>query len=106
MFRMRIVTLLTDFGLRDNYVAQMKGAILSRSPDCNIVDISHMVHRHNVAEAAFLLSSSVNYFPPKTVHLAVVDPGVGSNRLPIIAVTKSSVFVGPDNGILSLGSGE
>jgi S-adenosyl-L-methionine hydrolase (adenosine-forming) len=99
---MQIVTLLTDFGLRDGYVGQMKGVILRRCPSCQIVDVSHMVGRHNVAEGAFLLESSVPYFPRKSIHVAVIDPGVGSRRLPIFVVCKSAILVGPDNGVLSL----
>ena len=99
---MPLVTLLTDFGLRDGYVAQMKGVILRRCPKCQIVDLSHLVERHNIAEGAFLLESSVPYFPKKSIHIAVIDPGVGSRRLPIIVGSKSAILVGPDNGVLSL----
>jgi S-adenosyl-L-methionine hydrolase (adenosine-forming) len=99
---MQIVTLLTDFGLRDGYVAQMKGVILRRCPSCQIVDISHMVGRHNIAEGAFLLESSLPYFPRNSIHVAIIDPGVGSRRLPILIVSKSGIIVGPDNGVLSL----
>ena len=99
---MPLVTLLTDFGLRDGYVAQMKGVILRRCPKCQIVDLSHLVGRHNIAEGAFLLESSVPYFPKKSIHVAVIDPGVGSRRLPIIVVSKSAILVGPDNGVLGL----
>src|SRR5437867_1347842 len=102
MFRMPLVTLLTDFGLRDGYVAQMKGVILRRCPKCQIVDLSHSVGRHNITEGAFLLESSVPYFPKKSIHIAVIDPGVGSRRLPIIVVSKSAILIGPDNGVLSL----
>jgi S-adenosylmethionine hydrolase len=91
---MRIVTLLTDFGLRDGYVAQMKGVILSRCPGCQIVDISHMVGRHNIAEGAFLLESSVPYFPRKSIHVAIIDPGVGGGRLPILVVFPILVVPG------------
>ena len=99
---MPLVTLLTDFGLSDVYVAQMKGVILRRCPKCQIVDLSHSVERHNIAEGAFLLESSVPYFPKKSIHIAVIDPGVGGRRLPIIVGSKSAILVGPDNGILSL----
>ena len=99
---MPLVTLLTDFGLRDGYVAQMKGVILRRCPKCQIVDLSHSVGRHNIAEGAFLLESSVLYFPKKSIHVAIIDPGVGSERLPIFVVSKSAILVGSDNGVLSL----
>ncbi len=99
---MPLVTLLTDFGLSDGYVAQMKGVILRRCPKCQIVDLSHLVGRHNIAEGAFLLESSVPYFPKKSIHIAIIDPGVGSKRLPIFVVSKSAILVGPDNGVLSL----
>lgn len=97
---MVIVTLLTDFGLRDSYVAEMKGVILSESPGCEIVDISHKVRRHGILEAAFLLETAVPYFPAGTIHVAVVDPGVGSVRSPIIVKCASATLIGPDNGVL------
>jgi len=80
----------------------MKGRILSQCPGCRIIDLSHGVERHNIVEGAFLLESSVGHFPKKTIHVGVVDPGVGSERLPIIVVCKSGTLVGPDNGLLSL----
>ncbi len=98
---MPLVTLLTDFGFEDTYVAQMKGVILKHSPDCQIVDLSHKVQRHSVVQGAFLLETAVPYFPPETIHVAVVDPGVGSSRLPIIVKCKSATLVGPDNGLLA-----
>lgn len=101
---MPLVTLLTDFGLEDNYVAQMKGVILQHSPDCQIVDISHQVQRHNIVQGAFLLETAVPYFSVRAIHVAVVDPGVGSPRLPIIVKCKSAFLVGPDNGLLELAS--
>ncbi len=103
---MPLVTLLTDYGLSDGYVAQMKGVILRRCPKCQIVDLSHLVERHNIAEGAFLLESSVPYFPKKSIHIAVIDPEVGSRRLPIIVGSKSAILVGPDNGVLSLAAGK
>ncbi len=81
---MALVTFLTDFGLGDQYVAQMKGVVLKGCPGCQIVDISHMVHRHDIAEASFLLETTVPCFPRGTIHVVIVDPGVGSRRLPII----------------------
>src|SRR6058998_1120092 len=97
---MAILSLLTDFGLRDSYVAQMKGVILQHCPGCQIVDISHSVQRHNIFEGAFILEAAVPYFPRGTIHLAVVDPGVGTRRLPIVVECKSATLVGPDNGLL------
>ncbi|MEK6919428.1 MAG: S-adenosyl-l-methionine hydroxide adenosyltransferase family protein [Thermoproteota archaeon] len=97
---MPIVTLLSDFGAKDSYVAQMKGVILDNSPNCQIVDITHEVQRHNVLMGSLLLETAVPYFPKGTVHVAVVDPGVGSERLPIVIRCKHAIFVGPDNGLL------
>lgn len=97
---MAIITLLTDFGLSDNYVAQMKGVILRNSPECEIVDVTHNVPRHNIVEAAFLLETAVPYFPDDVIHLAVVDPGVGGHRLPIVVKCRAGTLVGPDNGLL------
>lgn len=96
-----IITLTTDFGANDYFVGVMKGVILSINPDVNLVDITHDISPFNITEGAFLLSNSYSYFPQKTVHLIVVDPGVGSRRRPIIAKTKRYFFVAPDNGILS-----
>ncbi|MDO8727545.1 MAG: S-adenosyl-l-methionine hydroxide adenosyltransferase family protein [Candidatus Methanoperedens sp.] len=98
-----IITLLTDFG--DMYPASMKGVILSIDPNANIVDISHSVLRHNVRAGAFMLMACARYFPSGTVHIAVVDPGVGTKRraIAINAVPKdhgNHYFIGPDNGIL------
>ncbi len=98
---MPIVTLLTDFGLNGSYVAQMKGVILEECPNCVIVDISHNVERHNILAGSFLLETAVSYFPTGTIHVGVVDPGVGSRRLPIVVECGGSVLVGPDNGLLS-----
>ena len=97
-----IITLTTDFGLRDPYVGIMKGVILGIAPEASLVDITHDVGSHDVAEGAFALASSFRYFPPGTVHLGVVDPGVGSERRPIAASDGRYMFVGPDNGLFSL----
>ena len=99
---MAIVTLLTDFGLKDGNVGVMKGVILNISPRTQIVDISHFVPPQNVRAAALILLRSVPYFPPKTIHVAVVDPGVGTARRPIAARLGTQYFVGPDNGILTM----
>lgn len=99
---MALVTLLTDFGIKDTYVAQMKGVILGRCRECRIVDLTHQVSRQDVREGAFLLETAVPYFPKRTIHVGVVDPGVGSKRLPIVIECKRGVLVGPDNGLLTL----
>jgi len=99
---MRIITLLTDFGLRDPYVAEMKAVILSIFPEVRIVDISHEIQKFNVRMGAFVLASATPYFPPGTIHVAVVDPGVGTSRRPIIVEGERHVYVGPDNGVLML----
>jgi len=93
--------LTTDFGADDAYVAVMKGVILSTNPEVNIVDITHSVEPQNVYQAAFILGYTYRYFPKKTVHVAIVDPGVGSERRGVILKTPSALFVAPDNGILS-----
>ncbi|AQW62956.1 MULTISPECIES: SAM hydrolase/SAM-dependent halogenase family protein [Dehalococcoides] len=98
---MGIITLTTDFGLQDAYVAAMKGVILSLNPDARILDVSHQVEPQNIQQAAFLLGETCHYFPADTIHLAVVDPGVGSGRRGIILSTPGGLFIGPDNGLFS-----
>ena len=98
----RLLTLTSDFGLRDAYVAAMKGTILAINPQARMVDISHEITPHDVMEAAFVLSQAVPYFPPESVHLVVVDPGVGTERLPIALRHGNHFFVGPDNGLFAL----
>jgi S-adenosylmethionine hydrolase len=98
---MGIITLLTDFGHDNWFVGTMKGVIKSVSPTAEIVDICHEVAGHAVAQAAFVLRNACPYFPPGTVHCAVVDPGVGSERAAIIVETDRARFVAPDNGVLS-----
>jgi|Deesub1362B_J571_1020462.scaffolds.fasta_scaffold00030_17 hypothetical protein len=98
---MPIITLLTDFGLADPFVGVMKGVILSINPRVQVVDITHQVRPQDIQEAAFLLWDSYRHFPPATVHVAVVDPGVGSQRLPIALSAQGHFFVGPDNGLFS-----
>ncbi len=97
-----IITLLTDFGTRDGYVAAMKGVLLSIAPEAHLVDITHEVAPQEIAEAAFTLATSWRFFPAGTVHLAVVDPGVGSERRAIAVAAGGHRFVAPDNGVLSL----
>ncbi len=98
----KIVSLTTDFGLKDPYVAEIKAVILTICPNAAIVDVTHGVEKFNVRTGAFMLASAAPYFPKGTVHLAVVDPGVGTQRRPIIVETEQSYFVGPDNGLLIL----
>ncbi len=96
-----IVTLTTDFGLRDSFVGTMKGVILSRCPDAQLVDITHDVPPQQVRAGALRLAAAAPYFPAGTVHLAVVDPGVGGARRAIALEADGYRFVGPDNGVLS-----
>jgi S-adenosyl-L-methionine hydrolase (adenosine-forming) len=96
-----IITLTTDFGYRDGFPAVMKGAILSINKDLNIIDISHDVPVFDVASAAWLLANSFSWFPPGTVHIAVVDPGVGTGRRAVAMAGDGHFFVGPDNGIFT-----
>jgi S-adenosyl-L-methionine hydrolase (adenosine-forming) len=97
-----ILTLTTDFGLADHYVGVMKGVILDVCPRARIVDISHQVTPYAIAEAAYLIAQSYRWFPKKTVHVVVVDPGVGSERRAILVEAAGQYFVGPDNGVFSM----
>jgi S-adenosylmethionine hydrolase len=97
----RIITLTTDFGLRDAYVAVMKGVILGIAPDIRIVDVSHDIRAQDTTGAAYVLDSAYRYFPPDSIHVAVVDPGVGTARRPVAIHSGHGTFVGPDNGIFS-----
>jgi S-adenosylmethionine hydrolase len=97
-----IITLLTDFGTTDPYVAAMKGVALSVNPDLQLVDISHEINPHDVAEAGYIVTMSYGYFPPGTVHAAVVDPGVGSERRILAAEVAGQVLMAPDNGLLTM----
>jgi S-adenosyl-L-methionine hydrolase (adenosine-forming) len=99
---MRLITLMTDFGLKDGNVGVMKGVILGIAPQAQIVDISHLIPAQNVAEAALILLRSALYFPSETIHIVVVDPGVGTARRPMAARLGSQLFVGPDNGVITL----
>lgn len=103
---MRTIALLTDFGLKDNFVGVMKAVILKINPQVNLIDITHQVSPQNIWEAGFLLLKSYKFFPLKTIFLVVVDPGVGSERKALAIKTKNYYFVGPDNGVLSLASQE
>jgi S-adenosylmethionine hydrolase len=97
-----IITLLTDFGTKDHYVASMKGVILNINPQCILIDITHQVNPHDIQKGAFLLANTYSYFPKGTIHLSVVDPGVGGTRKPILLMTQNYFFVGPDNGLFTL----
>jgi S-adenosylmethionine hydrolase len=97
-----IVTLTTDFGLKDGNVGVMKGIIWNLAPRAHIADLSHQIGPQNIAEAALILARSAPYFPSDTVHIVVVDPGVGTSRRPIAARIGEQLFVGPDNGFLTL----
>src|SRR5262249_29043234 len=97
-----IVSLLTDFGTRDAFVGTMKGVILRINPAVTLVDLSHDVPPQDVVAGALVLRSAAAFFPPGTIHVAVVDPGVGSARRALLVETRDAFFVGPDNGLLSL----
>jgi hypothetical protein len=97
-----LITLTTDFGLEDPFVGVMKGVILGIAPEVHIVDITHSVPSHDVVRASLILRAGYRFFPEGTVHVVVVDPGVGSLRRPILIATKRYFFIGPDNGVLSL----
>ena len=96
-----VIALLTDFGVRDTYVGEVKGAVLSINPSVTIVDITHHIPPQDVRVGAFLLGNAVAAFPAGTVFVAVVDPGVGSERRPMLVETPQGAFVAPDNGLLS-----
>jgi len=97
---MKIITLLTDFGTGSSYVAQMKAVILGIIENVNIIDISHSITPQAIEEGAFVLATSIPYFPEGSIHVGVVDPGVGTERRGIIVKTKHHILVGPDNGLL------
>src|SRR4051794_21982229 len=99
---MAFVTLTTDFGTRDGYVGAMKGVIFSIAPDARAIDLTHEVAPQDIAAAAFALAQAARYFPPGTVHVAVVDPGVGTARRGVIVEDGGHLFVGPDNGVFAL----
>lgn len=96
-----MITLLTDFGFADHFVAVMKGVILTIAPQTPIIDITHEVPAFSILEGAFLLEQSWRHFPKGTIHVAIVDPGVGSERRPLLIETAGHLFIGPDNGIFS-----
>jgi S-adenosylmethionine hydrolase len=97
---MPIVTLLSDFGNRDQYVSEMKGTILTLCPSTTVVDISHEIEKFNIRLGAIVLAAASAYFPAGTIHVAVIDPGVGGKRRNILIETERAVYIGPDNGTL------
>jgi len=96
-----VITLLTDFKIKDGYAGIMKGVIFSINPQCQIIDLAHEVSPQMILEAAFILGYSYRYFPRGSIHMVVVDPGVGGERRPIVVETKENLFVGPDNGVFT-----
>ena len=98
---MSVITLLTDFGESDHYVACMKGVILQRAPMAQIVDVTHMIQPHDVVHAAFVLRQVFEFYPRDTIHLAIVDPGVGGSRRILAARYGGQTILAPDNGLLS-----
>jgi S-adenosyl-L-methionine hydrolase (adenosine-forming) len=97
-----IITLTTDFGLNDHFVGTMKGVVLGIVPDAQIIDICHSVQPFDILDGALTIAQAYSYYPEHTIHMVVVDPGVGSARRPIIAYTGVYTFIAPDNGVLSL----
>jgi S-adenosylmethionine hydrolase len=100
--RKPVITLITDFGVGDHFVGVMKGVIININPDVEIVDITHQIASYDIFDAAYTLAQSYRSFPSDTIHLVVVDPGVGTARRPLLARSMDYKFVGPDNGVLSL----
>lgn len=98
----QIITLTTDFGLRDPYVAEMKAVILNISPNVKIVDITHEIEKFNLRMGGYVLAAASPYFPEGTIHVVVVDPGVGTKREAVLIQTEKGYYVGPDNGVLAL----
>jgi hypothetical protein len=100
--RIPIITLTTDFGVNDHFIGAMKGVILGIAPEAQIVDISHAVQPFDILDGALTISQAYSYFPSETVHMVIVDPGVGTARRPVILTADRHRFVAPDNGVLSL----
>ena len=98
----RLVTLTTDFGLNDHFVGTMRGVILNINPQAQIVDICNEVNSFDVLDGALTIAQAASYFPSDTLHVVIVDPGVGSQRRPILVTNEKQVFLAPDNGVLSL----
>jgi len=100
--RIPIITLTTDFGTNDHFVGAMKGVILEIAPEAQIIDISHAVQPFDILDGALTVSQAYSYFPSGTVHMVIVDPGVGTTRRPVVLTGDRHMFVAPDNGVLSL----
>jgi S-adenosylmethionine hydrolase len=98
----QLITLTTDFGTSDHFVGVMKGVILGIAPQVTIIDVSHHVKAFEISEGAFLVSQMYRYYPKGTIHVAVVDPGVGTSRRPLLVEAAGQYFIGPDNGLLSM----
>ena len=98
----KIITLTTDFGLTDPYVAEMKAVIIGICPEAVIVDVTHGIEKFNVRMGAYMLACAARYFPRGTIHVAVVDPGVGTKRRALLVQTQNFLYIGPDNGVLTL----
>lgn len=101
-----IITLITDFGYKDPFVGIMKGVIAGINPHARIIDLSHGIAPQDIMGAALILRHSVNFFPPGSIHVVVVDPGVGSSRRPLLIDSGGNYLIGPDNGVLSLSLGK
>lgn len=97
----RLITLMTDFGLKDHFVGVMKGVIAAIAPHARVIDITHEIEPFQISQARYLLSQSWPFFPPRTIHVAVVDPGVGGERRPLLVEAGGHYFAGPDNGLFS-----
>jgi S-adenosylmethionine hydrolase len=97
-----IITLTTDYGTEDHLVGTLKGVILRINPDVTIVDITHQVAAYDLLDGALTIGAAYEYFPPKTIHIVVVDPGVGTERRPLLVSAQNQYFVAPDNGVLSV----
>src|SRR5215212_7355679 len=98
---MSLITLLTDFGTTDSYVAEVKGVILTGSPSTTLVDITHGIHPGDIRSAAYVLGRTWHRFPPGTIHVVVVDPGVGPTRAALALSAHAHCFIGPDNGVFT-----
>lgn len=97
-----VITLTTDFGTSDPFVGIMKGVIAGISPGANVIDITHEIAPYDILEGAYVIAQAWRHFPPQTIHVAIVDPGVGSERRPILAEAGGHFFIAPDNGVLSM----
>ena len=99
---MRVITLTTDFGTTDHFAGVMKGVICGIAPAARVVDITHEVPPFEISQGAFLIAEASRHFPPRTIHVVVVDPGVGTARRPILIEARDQFFIGPDNGVLAM----